>query len=62
MNNNNSDYQKQAFTHSYWCSPRQGPSSITIGTTTTRLPGTQASVLNTKTNEDVILNFTILFF
>lgn len=37
----------------------QGPTTITIGTTTTTLPGTPASVTNTGTNQDVVLNFSI---
>ena len=37
----------------------QGPATITIGTTTTGNPGTNASVTNVGTNENAILNFTI---
>lgn len=37
----------------------QGPATITIGTTTTGDPGTNASVTNVGTNENAILNFTI---
>lgn len=37
----------------------QGPATITVGTTSTGLPGTQASVTNVGTNENVVLNFSI---
>ena len=37
----------------------QGPSTITIGTTTTTGAGTNASVTNSGTSENVILNFSI---
>ena len=37
----------------------QGPATITVGTTTTALPGTPASVTNSGTLENVILDFTI---
>lgn len=37
----------------------QGPSSITIGSTATGEPGTSASVTNSGTAQDVVLNFTI---
>lgn len=36
-----------------------GPATITIGTTTTGAPGSAATVTNSGTNENVILNFTI---
>ena len=36
-----------------------GPATITIGTTTTGAPGTDALVTNVGTDEDVILDFTI---
>ena len=36
-----------------------GPATITVGETTTGDPGTNASVTNSGTNENVILNFTI---
>jgi hypothetical protein len=36
-----------------------GPTTITIGTVTTAPPGTPASVTNSGTSEDVILDFTI---
>ena len=36
-----------------------GPATITVGTTTTGEPGTNASVTNVGTNENVILNFSI---
>ena len=36
-----------------------GPATITIGNTTTGEAGTNASVTNTGTNQDAILNFTI---
>ena len=37
----------------------QGPATITVGSTTTGAPGTEASVVNTGTNENVVLAFTI---
>ena len=37
----------------------QGPSTINVGTTTTGAPGTNASVVNSGTSTDVILDFTI---
>lgn len=37
----------------------QGPATITIGTTTTTDAGTNASVTNSGTSENVILNFSI---
>lgn len=37
----------------------QGPATITIGTTTTTNPGTNANVTNSGTKENVILNFSI---
>jgi len=37
----------------------QGPATITVGTTTTTAPGTAASVTNSGTNENVILDFSI---
>ena len=37
----------------------QGPVSVTVGTTTTGAPGSQASVTNTGTVDDVVLSFTI---
>lgn len=36
-----------------------GPATITVGTTTTGAPGTDASVTNSGTLENVILDFTI---
>lgn len=36
-----------------------GPTTINIGTTTTGVPGTQASVTNSGTNQNVILDFVI---
>ena len=33
--------------------------TVTVGTTTTGLPGTNASVVNSGTTQDVVLNFTI---
>lgn len=36
-----------------------GAATITVGTTTTTDPGTDATVTNSGTNENVILNFTI---
>ena len=36
-----------------------GPATIKVGTTTTGNPGTNASVVNAGTDENVILNFTI---
>ena len=37
----------------------QGATTIDVGTTTTTDPGTNASVTNVGTNENVILDFTI---
>lgn len=37
----------------------QGPATITVGTTTTSDPGTNASVVNVGTNQNAVLNFTI---
>ena len=37
----------------------QGPSTITVGSTTTTSAGTNASVTNSGTSENVILNFSI---
>ena len=37
----------------------QGPATITVGTTTTGAPGTNASVTNSGTNQNTILNFRI---
>mgnify|MGYP004508706079 CR=1 FL=1 len=37
----------------------QGPATITVGSTTTGNPGTSASVTNSGTNQNVILDFTI---
>ena len=37
----------------------QGPASITVGVTTTTDPGTNASVTNVGTDDNVILNFNI---
>lgn len=37
----------------------QGPASIAVGVTTTTDPGTNASVTNVGTNDNVILNFNI---
>lgn len=37
----------------------QGPATITVGTITTGDPGTNATVLNSGTAENVILDFTI---
>ena len=36
-----------------------GPATITVGTTTTGVPGTDALVTNVGTDENVILDFTI---
>lgn len=36
-----------------------GAATITVGATTTTDPGTDATVTNSGTNENVILNFTI---
>lgn len=37
----------------------QGPATITVGTTTTGEPGTDASVTNSGTAENVVLDFVI---
>ena len=37
----------------------QGPVTIEVGTTTTSLPGTDASVTNSGTDENVVLDFVI---
>lgn len=37
----------------------QGPATITVGTTTTGEPGTDASVTNSGTPENVVLDFVI---
>ena len=37
----------------------QGPATIAIGTVTTGAPGTGATITNSGTNENVVLNFTI---
>ena len=37
----------------------QGPATITVGTTTTGVPGTDATVTNVGTDENVILEFSI---
>lgn len=37
----------------------QGPATIAIGNVTTGTPGTSATVTNSGTNENVVLNFTI---
>ena len=37
----------------------QGPATITVGTTTTAEPGTDATVTNVGTDENVILEFSI---
>ncbi len=37
----------------------QGPATITVGTTTTTTAGTNASVTNVGTNENVVLNFSV---
>lgn len=37
----------------------QGPSTIEVGTTSTTQPGTNASVTNVGTNENIILDFSI---
>ena len=37
----------------------QGPATIAVGTTTTGLPGSQASVVNAGTNQNAVLNFVI---
>lgn len=37
----------------------QGPATITVGTTTTGEPGTDASVTNSGTTENVVLDFVI---
>ena len=36
-----------------------GPATITVGTTTTSDAGTSATVTNTGTNQNAVLNFTI---
>jgi hypothetical protein len=36
-----------------------GPATISVGTTTTGLPGTDATVVNTGTDQDAVLAFTI---
>ena len=36
-----------------------GPTTITVGTTTTGAPGTNASVTNVGTNDNLVLAFTI---
>ena len=36
-----------------------GPATITVGTTTTGLPGTDAAVTNTGTAQNAVLNFVI---
>ncbi len=36
-----------------------GPATITVGTTTTSAPGTPASVINTGTNQNTVLSFSI---
>src|SRR5574344_3038498 len=36
-----------------------GPATITVGTTVTGSPGTNASVTNQGTNQNAVLNFTI---
>jgi hypothetical protein len=36
-----------------------GPATISVGTTTTGLPGTDAAVVNTGTNQDAVLAFTV---
>ena len=42
-----------------WPTGPAGAATITVGTTTTTDPGTAATVTNSGTNENVILNFTI---
>ena len=37
----------------------QGPATIVVGNTTTTDPGTDASVTNVGTNENIILDFSI---
>jgi hypothetical protein len=36
-----------------------GPATISVGSTTTGLPGTDATVVNTGTNQDAVLSFTV---
>jgi len=36
-----------------------GPATVTVGTTTTGLPGTDAAVTNTGTGQNAVLNFVI---
>ena len=36
-----------------------GPTTVTVGTTTTGAPGTDASVVNTGTNDNVVLAFSV---
>ena len=36
-----------------------GPATISVGSTTTGLPGTDAAVVNTGTNQDAVLAFTV---
>ena len=36
-----------------------GPATVTVGSTATGLPGTQATVTNSGTDENAVLNFTI---
>ena len=37
----------------------QGPATVTVGSTTTGVPGTAASVTNTGTSDNAILSFVI---
>jgi len=73
MNCNNSDYQRaynyvkkanqnRLFPVVYQCQGVQGPpcpTTIDVGTTTTGEAGTPASVINSGTSENVILDFVI---
>ena len=75
MNNCNNDYEKalKKIAHDSQFKPPScygpigptgptgpaGPATIAVGTTTTGLPGTQAAVTNSGTNENVVLNFAI---
>lgn len=71
---NNNDYEKaiEKINHDKKCRPKyfaiigptgptgaQGPATITVGTTTTGAPGTAATVTNSGTLENVVLDFTI---
>ena len=47
------------FTLWYGSTGPQGPATITVGTTTTLNPGTEASVTNNGSLENVVLDFNI---